>query len=514
MSNALVNVQNPYFGKYLIPDYYRIKCTQQSPATSMNPLKKLAGQTVLYGMGSILPRFLNFLLVTLHTDVFAPEQYGVITKLFAYVAVVNVVFMFGMETAYFRFATKPGADEKRIFNLAQTVVLSISIPLSIILILFAAPVADLLAIPGNANLVIWLVVIMLIDAVVAIPFARLRLQKKGLKFAVGKLANILILVGLNVYFLKIAFDPAMGVGFVVLANLAANSFYLLFFAAPLLSWRPAFDSNVSKDMFNYAYPIMLMGLAGMTNEMFSRLTLDWWLPENFYPGQSSDYALGVFGACYKFAVLMGLAVQAFRYAAEPFFFSTASDKNSPALFAKINHYFVIVCCVLLLGVSINMDLLKYFLADEEYWQGLSIVPILLLAYLFLGVYYNFSVWFKLTDKTKYGTYITVGGAVITLLANYLLIPIFGYMGSSWAALLCYLSMTVACYYLGQKFYPIPYAVWKGLAYIGVTMGIVAAVNTIDFLNLWLSVSFHAGVMGVFVITVYFVERRYFRQPVI
>lgn len=480
----------------------------------MNPLKKLAGQTVLYGMGSIVPRFLNFLLVTLHTDVFAPEQYGIITKLFAYVAVVNVVFMFGMETAYFRFATKASADEKRIFNLAQTAVLCISIPLSIGLILFANPVADMLSIPGNANLVIWLVIIMLIDAVVAIPFARLRLQKKGLKFAIGKLANILILVGLNVYFLKIAFDPTMGVGFVVLANLAANSFYLLFFGVMLLSWRPAFDREVSASMFQYAYPIMFMGLAGMTNEMFSRLTLDWWLPENFYEGQSSDYALGVFGACYKFAVLMGLAVQAFRYAAEPFFFSSAAERSSPALFAKINHYFIIVCCVLLLGVSINMDILKYFLADEEYWQGLSIVPILLLAYLFLGVYYNFSVWFKLTDKTYYGTIITAGGAVLTVVANYILIPYFGYMGSSWAALLCYFAMAAACYFIGQKFYPIPYALWKGIAYIVVTMGIITAVNTVALDNAWLSVSFHAGVLAAFVIAVYFVERRYFRQPVI
>ena len=506
--------KTPRFWKLINSTLLSHKCSHPTPAALMNPLKKLAGQTVLYGLGSILPRFLNFLLVTLHTAVFAPEQYGIITKLFAYVAVVNVIFMFGMETAYFRFATKAGADEKRIFNLAQTVVLAISIPLSILLILFANPVAELLSIPGNGNLVIWLVIIMLVDAIVAIPFARLRLQKKGLQFAIGKLINIIILVGLNVYFLKIAFDPKMGVGFVVLANLAANSFYIIFFASMLVSWRPAVDAVVSGNMFRYAYPIMLMGLAGMTNEMFSRLTLDWWLPENFYPGQSSDYALGVFGACYKFAVLMSLAVQAFRYAAEPFFFSTAADKNSPALFAKINHYFIIVCCVLLLGVSINMDILKYFLADEEYWQGLSIVPILLLAYLFLGVYYNFSVWFKLTDKTHYGTFITLGGALLTILSNYILIPYLGYTGSSLAALICYFSMAVACYLTGQKFHPIPYAIWKGLGYIIITLAIVFAVNAVILNNLWLSLSFHSGVMAVFLIAVYFVERRYFRQPVI
>ncbi len=479
----------------------------------MNQLKKLAGETVLYGLGNIIPRFLNFLLVYLHTAVFAPEQYGVITKLFAFVAVINMVFMFGMETCYFRFATKPDADEKRIFNLAQTVVVSVSLLLSVIFIVLANPIAGELSIPGNSHLVIWLVMIMFIDAIVAIPFARLRLEKKAKQFASYKLMNIVLVVGLNIYFLKISYDPSLGVGFVILANLAANAFYILFFARTLFSWRPAFDSIVSSNMLQYAYPIMLTGLAGMTNEMFSRLTLEWWLPENFYAGQSSEYALGVFGACYKFAMLMGLAVQAFRYAAEPFFFSNAADKNSPQLFAKVNHYFIIVCCVLLLGVGINMDILKYFLGSDAYWEGLTIVPILLLAYLFLGVYYNFSVWFKLTDKTHYGTFITVGGAIITIAMNFILIPKFGYLGSSWAALICYFSMTVACYLLGQRFYPIPYSLLKGLAYILTTTILVYSVNTIALPTQWLATGFHMLVIGLYLFIIYRLERGYFRQPV-
>jgi O-antigen/teichoic acid export membrane protein len=251
----------------------------------------------------------------------------------------------------------------------------------------------------------------------------------------------------------------------------------------------------------------------MYNEMFSRLSLGYWLPEGFYSTMTKKAAVGVFGSCYKLAVFMNLGIQAFRYAAEPFFFSNAADKNSPALFARVNHYFVITCCAVLLGISINLDILQY-LMGEDYRSGLPIVPVLLLAYLFLGVYYNMSVWFKITDKTYYGTVITFGGALLTLVGNYLLIPMFGFMGSSWAAVLCYAAMTAACYFIGQKFHPIPYAIWKGLAYIAVTMGIVAVVNSITIGNLWLSVSFHAGVMTVFVIAVYFMERRYFRQPVI
>lgn len=477
----------------------------------MNKIKILAGETLLYGLGSILPRFLNFLLVRLHTDVFPPEEYGVITKLFAYVAVINIIFMFGMETAYFRFATKTGADEKRIFNLTQTVVVLISLTLSIIFIVLANPISVLFEIPGKADLVIWLVAVMFIDAIVAIPFARLRLEKKASRFAIGKIVNIGILIGLNVYFLKIAFVPSVGIGYVVMANVLANAFYFLFFFKTLLSWRPVFAKQISATIVTYAYPVMLTGLAGMTNEMFSRQTLDWWLPENFYPGQTAEYALGIFGACYKFAMLMSLAVQAFRFAAEPFFFSNAVEKDSPALFARVNHYFVIVCCTLLLGVSINLDILKHFLGSEQYWEGLYIVPILLVAYLFLGVYYNISVWFKLTDKTFYGTIITVGGAVITILANYLLIPRMGYLGSSWATLLCYFSMTAACYFLGQRFYPIPYNIGKSMAYIIVTTALAYAVGMISITNQWLASGFHLIVLLTYLLIIYLLEKQSFKQ---
>jgi O-antigen/teichoic acid export membrane protein len=477
----------------------------------MSKIKRLAGETVLYGLGSIIPRFLNFLLVPLHTDVFSPTEYGVITKVFAYVAVVNVIFMFGMETAYFRFATKPEANEKKIFNLAQTIVMAVSIPLSLLFILFSDPVATVINIPGKGNFVIWLTLIMLIDAIVAIPFARLRLQKKAILFAAGKLVNIGILVGLNVYFLKFAYTPSLGVDFVLIANLAANAFYIILFSRTLLQWRPAYDPQVTKEMSTYAYPVMITGLAGMTNEMFSRITLEAWLPKNFYPGKSADYVLGVFGACYKFAILMNLAIQAFRYAAEPFFFSHAADKNSPALFARINHYFIIVCCLILLCVSINIDILKYFLSDDKYWSALVIVPILLIANLFLGVYYNLSAWFKLTDKTYYGTIIATGGAIITIVANYILIPIAGYVGSSWATVVCYFSMTAACYVLGQKFYPIPYKIVSGLAYIFTTIAIVYIVRSITIENQWIATGFHALVISVYLVIVFLLERKSFRQ---
>lgn len=493
----------------------------------MSKISKLAGETALYGLGSIVPRFLNFLLFPLHTRVFNPEDYGVVSYLYVFVAFLNIVYTFGMETAYFRFATKEGNDPKKIFNIAQTTVVVLSLALSGIFILFAKPLAASLSIAGKEHYIIWLSIIMFIDGVVALPFARLRLEKKPLKFAFARIVNVLILMGLNIYFFVIAdwlvqggisFDikrlteaaateNRYGIEYVFLANLIANAFYILFFIKILASWRPKIDKEIFASMFKYAYPVMLTGLAGMTNEMFSRWTLEWWLPDNFYAGKSSMYAIGVFSAAYKYAVIMNLAIQAFRFAAEPFFFSNAKDKNSPALFAKVNHFFVIVTSFILLAVTINIDLLKFLVGGESYYEGLVTVPILLAGYLFLGVYYNFSVWFKLTDKTYYGTLITVGGAILTIALNFALIPVWGYVGSSWASLACYFSMAVACYLIGQKYYPIPYNVVAGFGYILFAVALIYITSIVAIDNQSVSTGFHLGIMLLYVSVAYFLERK-------
>ncbi len=314
----------------------------------MSKIRKLAGDTAIYGLGSIVPRVLNFLLFPLHTRVFDPAAYGVISYLYVYLAFFNIIYTFGMETAYFRYATKPDAYPIRVFNVTQTTVLLISASLSLIFIIFSVPIASLLHIPGKPHYIIILAIIMFIDAAVAIPFARLRLERKAIQFALARIINVIILVGLNLYFFLIAYwlvakqitfdfelisqyikSSNYGIGYVFLANLLANIFYIFFFYKILSRWRPEFDKKQLPSMIQYAYPIMLTGLAGMTNEMFSRWTLEWWLPKNFYPGHSSLYALGVFAASYKYAVFMLLAVQAFRFAAEPFFFANARIKILP-----------------------------------------------------------------------------------------------------------------------------------------------------------------------------------------
>lgn len=478
----------------------------------MGKLKSLAGETALYGLGTIIPRLFNFFLVPLHTRIFQdPNDFGVVTYLYAFVGFLNIVYTFGMETAFFRFATKTN-DINRIFNIAQTFVFLISISLSLFFILFADTIASSLEIPDQPQYIVWLSLILAFDAIVALPFARLRLEKKPISFAIAKITNIVLVVALNFYFLTIHYDPTVGIGYIFLATLIANGFYLLYFAKSLLRWRPRFDKEIFASMFQYAYPLMFIGLAGMTNEMFSRIMLLAWLPDNFYPGKSANYAIGVFGACYKYAAIMNLGIQAFRFSSEPFFFSNAADKNSPTLFARVNHYFIIVGCFVLLSVSINMDILKYFLGGEAYWEGLNIVPILLTGYLFLGIYFNFSFWYKLTDKTHYGTLITIIGAGITVLGNYILIPVLGYMGSSIITLVTYASMAAICYGLGQKHYPIPYPIGKSLLYIGSTLIIAYGTRSLTFSTQWAATSVHVAIMILFVSVIYLIERKNLKSP--
>jgi O-antigen/teichoic acid export membrane protein len=452
-------------------------------------IKKLASETALYGLGTMLPRMLNFFLVPLQTRVFPKEDYGAISELYGYAAFLNIIFLFGMETAFFRFSNKADAQPNHVFRVAQTVVLLISTTLTGFFLLSSSTLTAAFQV-SNPSVIVWLTVTLWIDAVVAIPFAQLRQKKRPLAFATYKIINVTLLIGLNLYFLVYSGNPAPGIQFVFIANCVANATYLLFFYRDLISWRPLFDKHLTLEIFRYSYPLVITGIAGTTNEMFSRIALNDWLPRNFYPGKSPEYMQGVFAACYKFSVFMSITVQAFRFAAEPFFFSKAADKKSPALFARVNQYFVVLACVIMVSICLNLDWLKYYV-DRDSWEGLAIVPILLLGYIFLGIYFNLSVWFKLTDRTHYGTLFTILGAAVTIAANYLLIPIYGIIGSSIATVLCYFSMTALCYMIGQKFYPVPYSIGKDLLWLVATCAIVWLNMQITISNEWLSIGLRA-----------------------
>lgn len=493
----------------------------------MSVAKRLASQTAVYGVSSIVGRVLTYLLVPFYTAAFAAAEYGVVTGLYAYVSFLNVVFTYGMETTYFRFANRPGTDRKDLYDRVLSLLLLSTAGLTVLLMLLARPLLALLEIPpGHDEYAYWIALILGLDALTAIPFARLRLENKARKFAGIKLAGIVVNVALNLFFIVLCpavlsgkwlpglqplvarvYDPTMGVGYVFLSNLVASGMTLLLLGRELLDFRFKLNFDFLKPLLAYAYPLMLMGLAGMVNETLDRILLPKWLPDNFYPGQSSLTAVGIYGACYKLSIFMQLVIQAFKYAAEPFFFSQSTDKNSPATFAMIMKWFTLCCAVIFVGISLNVeDIAGQFLKRPEYLQGLAVVPVLLLANLFLGVYYNLSVWFKLTDKTYFGTYIGAGGAVLTIVLNFLLIPVLGYMGSALATLACYFMMAVLCWRLGERHFPVPYpmlrlGLWLLLAVVLVALGWLISPE-----GWWTRHAWHAGLTALFLAALWLVER--------
>jgi len=451
----------------------------------MSRLKSLVKDTAIYGVSSILGRTLNWLLVPLYTQYLLPADYGIVTEFYAYVAFLVIIYTYGMETAFFRYSTKLTNSNKQIFNQSQSSIIFTSLILSGLAVIFATPIVNFLEYPGSERYVIWFAIIIAIDAIVAIPFAKLRLENKSKKFAAIKLASIFINIGFNLFFIILCpiivnsespsflrsvieafFDDAHLVDYIFISNLIASCFLIILFLRSILTVHFQLNKKLLWKMYVYAFPIMIMGLAGVTNEMLSRAVLKKWLPANFYPDYSNQAALGIFGAVYKLSIFMTLAIQAFRYAAEPFFFSRAKDKDSKELFSNVMHWFIIFSSFIFIIISLNLDVIGYlFLRNPTYREGLNVVPVLLLANLFYGIYYNLSVWFKLTDKTYYGTIISIFGAVVTILLNYLLIPILGYLGSSLASLACYISMALLSFSLGKKHYSIQYKTGKGLTYI-------------------------------------------------
>ena len=491
----------------------------------MSLLKKLASDTALYGVSSILGRLLNYALVPLHTAVFASAEMAITNNLYAWVAILNVVYTYGMETSFFRFAKK--GEEKKYYDLILSAVVVSSVVLSGLVWVLADPLSDLLGYPGKALFIRWLAIIVATDAIVAITFARLRAEKKARRFATIRVVNIALNVFFNLFFLWFCrqvyeghflgdlqpavqriYNPDFGVGYIFLSNLLAN---LMFF--PLLldlfrDFRFRFSWQTFKPVLNYGYPILIMGLGGTLNQMFDRISLRSLLPEHFYPNRTPEQALGIYGNVYKLSIFMNLAVQAFRYAAEPFFFAQAENTNSPRIFANVMKWFVIACCVIWLGVSVNLSwLAPIFLRKPEYLEGLAVVPVLLLGNLFLGVYYNLSVWFKLTDRTHFGTYFTVLGAFLNILLNVVLVPNMGYMGCAWAFALSCMAMTVACYTLGEKYHPVPYPVKKILLHLILCNVLILVILHFKTENAVLQMLFSVGACGVYGGFIFLTERR-------
>jgi O-antigen/teichoic acid export membrane protein len=449
-----------------------------------NPLKKLAGQTAVYGLSTIVGRLLNYLLIPLYTRVFLPAEFGAVTEFYAYVSFLGIVLTYGMETALFNFSVK----EKNSDTVYSTALISLFFSTLVFLIpvfFFTGQLAEVVRHPGNPEFIIWIALIISLDAFTSIPFARLRQQNKAGRFATIKMINIGANIGLNLFFIalcKPAYDnmsspfhglalavyrPEIGVGYIFISNLIASFVALTLLGPDIFRIRMRFDVQLWKKMMGYALPLMVAGLAGMTNETGDRILLKYLLPKNI-----AETQLGIYGACYRISIIMTIFIQTFRYAAEPFFFSQSKEENSKTVYADVMKYFVIICSLIFLATLMNMSWIQFFVG-EHFRSGLAVVPILLLANLCLGIFFNLSIWYKLSGETRFGAYLTVYGAVVTLALNFLWIPTTGffggYMGSAWATLICYASMMFISYFIGQRKYYIQYDLPRILGYLFISL---------------------------------------------
>ena len=440
----------------------------------MGLLKKLAGQSAIYGISSILGKSINFLLVPLYTGYLPKEELGSFTMLYAMIAFLNVIFTFGMETTYFRFSTGKGLDPKVVFQNAQSLVAG-----------------------------------------------------KSLTFALLKLVNIVLNVGFNILFIVVAYhiaegeilqalrpvvsewyNPDWGVDYILLANLLANLLILPILWKLAGQWKFQLKRTILKPMWHYALPLLFMGLAGVINEVFSRGLFEYALPEGFYPELTSREAGGVFGANFKLAILMSLIIQAFKYAAEPIFFQQSENKNNPLIFARVMHWFIIFCTFLMVAVAVNLKLIgALFFQDEGYAPALPMVPLLLMGYLLLGIYYNLSIWFKITDQTRYSFYITLVGAIVTLVIILTLVPVLGYIGGALSTFGSYLVMVLLCYFIGQKYYPIPYQTKKDISYLLIAFVLSYAGFLLDTGSLIVNFTLHFSIILLYGGFIFLMEKK-------
>ena len=444
----------------------------------MSRLKTLYKQTFIYGLATVVPKMISFLLVRLHTDksvLSNVADYGDVSLIFAYFVLFNVLLAYGMETAFFRFFNSDEHKKTVLSTSAISLLLTSTMVLAIGYI-FRQDLSSLIHIDADyIVLVLW---ILFFDALVIIPFAYLRVLGKTIKYTVVKLTNVILNLGLNIVLLlylkswaetstlwQTFYKPDFEVHYIFIANVIASGVTLLLLISFYFKLNYSFSTTLWKKMLRYAFPVLVAGVAFSINETFDRILLERLLPENL-----SKDAIGTYSACYKLALFMMLFATAYRLGVEPFFFNNAKDTDAKTNYAKILEFFVIFGALILLSVVVFVDVLKLILIpNEAYWEAMTVVPILLLAYLFLGIYHNLSVWYKITDRTKFGAYISIFGALITLLINIIFIPKFGYMASATATLFAYATMAVTSYTLGKKHYAIPYNLKKIGLYLAMSI---------------------------------------------
>lgn len=430
-------------------------------------LKALAQQTAIYGMSSIIGRFLNYLLVPLYTAKLSAASggYGVVTNIYAITALLLVVLTYGMETGFFRFVNKPEEKAQKVYANVLISIGATSLLFVVGCLAFLSPISQFLGYEAHPEFIGMMALVVAMDAFQSIPFAYLRYQNRPLRFAFYKLLFIVMNIGLNLFFFIAApwlyqhhpewiswfYHPSYGVGYVFVANLICTSLVMLLFLPSLLRVKYTFDAALLKRILKYALPILILGLAGILNQTIDKVLFP------FIMGKTAEATqqLGIYGAASKVAMIMVMFVQAFRYAYEPYVFSKSNDQDSKTTYAKAMKFFIIFSLLAFLVIMFYLDIIRYLIAPD-YWEGLRVVPIVMFSGIFMGIYFNLSFWYKLIDETKWGAYFSLIGCGIIVALNIILVPHYGYMACAWASFVGYFIIMLLSYVVGQKKYPIHY----------------------------------------------------------
>ena len=486
----------------------------------MSGIKKLAGQTLWYGVPTIASRFLGYLMnMALPFFISMPGKTADLVQVYTIIPFLNVVYAYGLETAYFRFSQTH--DKQKLYNTLSLSLLYSSILFSVALILCKDLIVSGADLQAHPDYVLWMIAIIAVDNLNTLPFARLRQENRPKRYAFARVMGIVINLAVVIFFLGVVpkilagnpdsflrhiYNKDLGLGYYLLGNLCGSLFTLLILFKEIKQVRFQFDMPLWKEVMRYSAPLIIVGLGGMINDVLSRLIYRHVVD---LPRAEADHELGIFANIFRLALLITIMIQAFRMAAEPFFFNRSKDENAPKIYARVMKFFVIACCFVFLLIGLFLDVFRWIFttfANPRWAEGLDVVPLLALGNIFLGIYYNLSVWYKLTNKNTYGAVITVIGAAITIALNIVLIPRLHYTGAALATFCCYLFMMVSSYVLGQKYYPVPYAVKKLIAYVVLVVLIYFIhLGLLKFISGSLAFSLGSGLL-LFLLFTWFVSR--------
>lgn len=459
----------------------------------MSEMKSLAKDTAIYGLSSIIGKFLNYLLVPLYTYALArTSEYGIVTNIYAWTALLLVLLTYGMETGFFRFANRDDFDARTVYKTSYFTLFISSALFTLLVIIFHQPIAIVLGYPDHAEFVEMMFATVAIDAFACIPFAYLRYQKRPILFAALKLLFVLLNIAFNILFLIVL--GKNDVFYIFLSNILATTIQTLCLLPFTLPRGGRFDVAVLREMLRYSLPLLVLGVAGIMNQTLDRILFPY-----LYTGDDAQAQLGIYGACFKVAMVMMMFTQAFRYAYEPFVFAKHKDRKSVEAYADAMKYYIIFSYLILLGVIFYLDIFRY-IVSSAYWEGLKIVPVVLWTYVFQGIYFNLSFWYKLTDETKWGAYFSLIGLAITLVLQIIGVPLIGYWASCGSSLVCYFVIMLLSYFIGQKKAPIPYDLKTIGGYTALTLGLLGvyyAFRLYYVQNMWALMGIGTILIGIY-----------------